>query len=45
LINLGWRVLVIWECALRLPRPDLSWLPEHIKRGLELYAEWPARAS
>lgn len=42
LLDLGWRVLVIWECALRSPKPDLSWLPEHIKSGLELYAEWPA---
>jgi len=45
LIDLGWRVLVIWECGLRSPSSDLSWLPEHIKKGTGSYAEWPTGAS
>lgn len=45
LIGLGWRVLVIWECALRSPELDLSWLPEHIKNGCGSYAEWPNETS
>jgi DNA mismatch endonuclease (patch repair protein) len=45
LIDLGWRVLVIWECGLRSPSSDLSWLPEHIKQGAGSYAEWPSGTS
>jgi DNA mismatch endonuclease (patch repair protein) len=45
LIDLGWRVLVIWECGLRSPGSDLSWLPEHIRKGAGSYAEWPTGTS
>lgn len=38
--KLGWRIIVIWECGLRLSEPDLSWLAELIK-GNQLYWEWP----
>lgn len=42
LLDQGWRVLVIWECALRTPEPDLAWLPEYIRVGRPTYAEWPS---
>lgn len=45
LIDQGWRVLVIWECVLRSPKPDLSWLAEYIKTVHELYVEWPHGSS
>ncbi|WP_371133532.1 very short patch repair endonuclease [Thiobacillus sp.] len=45
LIDQGWRVLVIWECALRSPTPDLSWLPKYINSANGLYAEWPHGSS
>lgn len=41
LVNQGWRVIVIWECSLRSPTLDISWLPEHIKTGRSSYMEWP----
>jgi G:T-mismatch repair DNA endonuclease (very short patch repair protein) len=45
LVGQGWRVVVIWECALRSHEPDLSWLPEHIRAGFASYAEWPITAA
>lgn len=41
LIDRGWRVLVVWECGLRTPSPDLSWLAKHIRSTGKSYAEWP----
>jgi|SRR3989338_1397636 len=42
IISLGWRVLVIWECALKSPLLDISWLPEHARTDRSSYMEWPA---
>ncbi|MDO9014731.1 MAG: DNA mismatch endonuclease Vsr [Polynucleobacter sp.] len=41
LVRQGWRVVVIWECSLRIRAPELSWLSEHIKGGIASYVEWP----
>jgi G:T-mismatch repair DNA endonuclease (very short patch repair protein) len=41
LIDHGWRVLVIWECGLNSPTPDLRWLPRFIKTNREFYTDWP----
>ena len=41
LIDKGWRVLVIWECGLKLATLNLLWLPEHIKSNHASFAEWP----
>lgn len=45
LLGLGWRVLVIWECSLRAPGLDLSWLPDYVKTERTIYAEWPNTVS
>jgi len=41
LVRLGWRVVVIEECSLRLLAPELPWLPKDIKAGIASYVEWP----
>ncbi len=41
LINSGWRVLVIWECALKSPGHDLSWLPANVRSEKTPFLEWP----
>ena len=37
IISLGWRVLVIWECALKSPLLDILWLPEHARTDRSSY--------
>ena len=44
LISIGWRVLVLWECGLKLPRPDLLWIPDFIKYRTYEYLEWPSKS-
>jgi DNA mismatch endonuclease, patch repair protein len=44
LIILGWRVLVIWECALKSPSADLAWLQKYLNSDLQSYLEWPMAA-
>ncbi|WFM70983.1 very short patch repair endonuclease [Halomonas sp. CKK8] len=41
LLNIGWRVLVIWECGIRL---SFSYLDEvvDIIKSTESYVEWPS---
>jgi DNA mismatch endonuclease (patch repair protein) len=39
--ELGWNVLVIWECGLKLPSSSLAWLPNYMKSELSAYLEWP----
>lgn len=41
LIDMGWRVLVIWECVLKLPMQELAWVPKYIKSDQTSYMEWP----
>ncbi len=41
LLDQGWRVVVIWECGLRVSMPNLSWLIRQIKKGHLNYVEWP----
>lgn len=41
LIELGWRVLVIWECSLKPTIRDLSWLPKYVESNRSSYSEWP----
>lgn len=45
LIDLGWRIVVIWECGLRSRKPDLLWLVNYLKTGDETYVEWPHNLS
>lgn len=42
LIELNWRVIIIWECSLRSVEPDLSWLPNCIISGQHSLIEWPS---
>lgn len=42
LMGLGWRVLVIWECGVKLGSMHLSWLSDYIKHSHDLpFQEWP----
>lgn len=41
LIDMGWRVLVIWECALKSPGHDLSWLSVYVRSEQSPFLEWP----
>ena len=41
LVDMGWRVLVIWECGLNSSSMKLLWMPEYIKSNHGNYAEWP----
>jgi DNA mismatch endonuclease (patch repair protein) len=42
LSDLGWSVVVIWECGLRNAKHDLSWMTEYIRQGGHLrIIEWP----
>lgn len=40
----GWRVIELWECGLRIPDPDLTWLYESIRRPEQPFMEWPTPA-
>ncbi|OWY26929.1 very short patch repair endonuclease [Herbaspirillum robiniae] len=41
--ELGWRVIVIWECGLAKSSTatSLDWLPAKIKQSEEPFLEWP----
>ena len=41
LVNLGWRVLVIWECGLKNRLNSLTWLIEFVKHEQISFHEWP----
>lgn len=43
LIEKGWRVIVIWECGLKLAgkKEKLDWLPSTITNGTDSFVEWP----
>lgn len=41
LIDTGWRVLVVWECAFKPPIQNLAWLPKYLKSKPPAYLEWP----
>jgi DNA mismatch endonuclease (patch repair protein) len=43
LIEEGWRVIVIWECGLKVSgqKEKLDWLPPTITSGTDSYVEWP----
>lgn len=43
LLASGWKVIVIWECGLRLADSNLLWLVEHAKFGGQQFLEWPAQ--
>jgi DNA mismatch endonuclease (patch repair protein) len=43
LLEQGWRVVVIWECALNGPAPDFSWISHLVRFGSSAYLEWPVR--
>lgn len=44
LIDLGWRVIVLWECGLRARENKLIWMVEQIKNGHSTFLEWPRPA-
>ena len=46
LLRDGWRVIVIWECGIRLlgKNVSLDWLPPTIKDGIQKFIEWPSTA-
>lgn len=41
LLEQGWRILVIWECALKVPAPNFTWLSDQVRFGSSAYLEWP----
>ena len=43
LLHDGWRIIVIWECAIRLlgKTETLDWLPTTIKHEKQRFMEWP----
>lgn len=43
LVEMQWKVIVIWECGLRKAQDDdaLSWLPESIRCSNSSFIEWP----
>lgn len=41
LLKDGWRVIELWECGLRNPAPDLTWLYESIRCPKQPFIEWP----
>lgn len=43
LIELGWRVIILWECGLRRRGAisELGWLPDAIRQGRANFVEWP----
>ena len=44
LLRDGWRVIVIWECGIRLlgKNASLDWLPATIRSGIQKFIEWPS---
>lgn len=45
LLQRGWRVIEIWECGLRTPKPDIDWLREVILDCNQKYVSWPRAVS
>ncbi|WP_010630030.1 very short patch repair endonuclease [Halomonas sp. KM-1] len=43
LIDMGWRVLIIWQCGIRHERKSLSSIFEKIESN-ETFSEWPESA-
>jgi DNA mismatch endonuclease (patch repair protein) len=43
LIDMGWHVIVIWECGLgkKIPLGQLDWLVEAIRAPQTTFREWP----
>lgn len=37
----GWRVIIVWECGLRLKEPALDWLVEAVLRPDRSIVQWP----
>ncbi len=44
LLHAGWRVVVIWECGIRLlgKSENLDWLTNIIQSEEQLFTEWPS---
>lgn len=45
LLAAGWRVFILWECALRCPEHlvNLGWLSDAIRQGEQDLTVWPAQ--
>lgn len=41
LLQLGWRVIEIWECGTRLPEISMEWLLEAVPDCNKKYISWP----
>lgn len=42
LLTMGWRVLELWECGIRGPEAEMSWLLEAVPDCNQKYISWPA---
>jgi DNA mismatch endonuclease (patch repair protein) len=42
LLQLGWRVFELWECGIRKPEAELSWLPGAVRDCNQKEVSWPA---
>ena len=42
LLELGWRVIELWECGVRGPESELLWLPEAIRDCNQKHLSWPS---
>lgn len=42
LIEQGWRVFEIWECGIRRPEHDITWLLEAVTDYTKKYISWPS---
>lgn len=41
LLELGWRVIELWECGVRGSESELLWLPEAIRDCNQKHLSWP----
>jgi DNA mismatch endonuclease (patch repair protein) len=41
LLTMGWRVLELWECGIRGPEAEMSWLLEAVPDCNQKYLSWP----
>lgn len=41
LLELGWRVFELWECGIRKPEAEMTWLLEAVPDSNQKYISWP----
>ena len=42
LLEQGWRVFELWECGIRKPESELSWLLDSVRDHEKKYLSWPS---